>query len=253
MIDSHAHIYADDFNEDIEEVILRAKEAGVNKILLPNIDVQSIKDLTSLVNNHVDYAYPMIGLHPCSVTNNFKQDLAEIKTQFSKLECIAVGEIGIDLYWDKSTKDPQIEAFKMQCEWALELNLPIVIHSRDSIDLIIELLEENFKGKIRGVFHCFTGTIDQAQRIKDLGMYFGLGGVLTFKNSDLKNVVPHLPLERLLLETDSPYLAPVPYRGKRNEPAYMAEVQLYLAQLLNMDIKELDEQLEANTLQLFKI
>ncbi|MFY0645081.1 MAG: TatD family hydrolase [Bacteroidia bacterium] len=253
MIDSHAHIYADEFNDDLEQIVLNAQEVGVSKILLPNIDLKSIKGIESLITKYPGFAFPMMGLHPCSVDSNYLNELELIRKSLDEYNCIAVGEIGVDLYWDKSTQDIQIEAFKIQCDWAIDKDLPIVIHSRDSIDLIIDILENNFKGKITGVFHCFTGSIEQARRIVELGMYVGLGGVLTFKNSDLKTVVPSIPIERIVLETDSPYLAPVPYRGKRNEPSYIIHVHNYLANLLGIDSQKLDAQLEANTLRLFKI
>ncbi len=253
MIDTHAHIYADQFDEDRDLMIQRARSAGINKIFLPNIDLNSIDKMFDLVHRYPEFAYPMLGLHPCSVQSDYKDVLNQIEGKLEQHKVIAIGEIGIDLYWDKSTKGIQEEAFVEQCGWAMERSLPIVIHSRESIDLILDIIESSFKGKLRGVFHCFTGDLKQAKRIMDLGMYMGIGGVLTFKNSDLKDVIPQIPLDRLLLETDSPYLAPVPYRGKRNEPAYMAEVLHYLAKMLNVEGREIDQQLEQNSLRLFKI
>ncbi|MBR9915562.1 MAG: TatD family hydrolase [Algicola sp.] len=251
-IDTHAHIYADQFDEDRAEMINRAKDAGVSKILLPNIDLESIEGLNKLVEDYPDYCYKMMGLHPCSVEANYKEVLEEIESNIDS-NTIAIGEIGIDLYWDKTTQGIQEEAFKIQCQWAIDRNLPVAIHSRESTDLIIDIIEDNFKGDLQGVFHCFTGTKEQAARIADLNMYMGLGGVLTFKNSGLKDVVPHIPLELLILETDSPYLAPTPYRGKRNEPAYVVEVFNHLCDALSMDAQTLSTALEANSLKLFRI
>lgn len=253
MIDSHNHIYAEEFDGDRAEAIQRARDIGVSKLLLPNIDIESIPLINKLVEEYPSYIYKMTGLHPCSVDTEFKEQLRFLRKELEKGDSIAIGEIGIDLYWDKTTKDIQIEAFKEQCNWAIELDLPIVIHSRESIDLILDILESNYADKIKGVFHCFTGDLIQATRIIDLGMYMGLGGVLTFKNSDLKNIVGNLPLDRILIETDSPYLAPVPFRGKRNEPAYISEVHSFLSNCLAMDEKSLDEIIESNTKKLFNI
>ena len=195
----------------------------------------------------------MMGLHPCSVKDNYKTELSIIESELDKQDCIAVGEIGIDLYWDTSTRDLQIEAFKIQCQWAIDRNLPVAIHSRESTDLIIGLIDKHFKGELAGVFHCFTGDLSQAQKIVELGMYMGIGGVYTFKNSSLRDFISEVPLDRLILETDSPYLAPVPFRGKRNEPSYVKYVLESMAETLGMQASELDQVLEANSLNLFKI
>ena len=183
----------------------------------------------------------MMGLHPCSVKDNYKTELSIIESELDKQDCIAVGEIGIDLYWDTSTRDLQIEAFKIQCQWAIDRNLPVAIHSRESTDLIIGLIDKHFKGELAGVFHCFTGDLSQAQKIVELGMYMGIGGVYTFKNSSLRDFISEVPLDRLILETDSPYLAPVPFRGKRNEPSYVKYVLESMAETLGMQASELDQ------------
>jgi TatD DNase family protein len=253
MIDTHAHIYAQEFSDDIADVISRAKKAGVKHILLPNIDSSSVDDLKALVESYPQFCYAMMGLHPCSVKDNYENELKSIKPELNQGHCIAVGEIGIDLYWEQSTRDMQIKAFLEQCRWALELDLPVVIHSRESIDLLISLISEHFPQSLRGVFHCFTGSEKQALEILDLGMYLGIGGVFTFKNSNLKSFIKRLPLDKLLLETDSPYLAPVPYRGKRNEPSYVIEVHQKLALELEMDPRDLDQILDSNALNLFGI
>lgn len=254
MIDSHSHIYADEFKEDLDASMQRSKDAGVNAVLMPNIDSSSIQAMYTVQQNYPEYAYCMMGLHPCSVQEGYEKELDAIKQElYSDKTFVAVGEIGVDLYWDKSTQTIQEKAFLIQCEWAIELGLPIVIHSRESIDLIIDLLELHYAGKIEGVFHCFTGTKEQAQRIEKLGMYMGIGGVVTFKNTDLREVIPSIDLSRILIETDAPYLAPVPYRGKRNEPAYVRLVLEQLSQTLGIEVNELDKKIEANTKSLFKI
>lgn len=254
MIDSHSHIYADDFIDDLPEMIARAQAAGVSKILMPNIDSSSLEALYKVHDAYPDLALLMMGLHPCSVQEGYKEELQRIEKELdSGREFIAIGEIGVDLYWDKTTQKIQEEAFLIQCEWAIQRDLPIVIHSRESIDLIIDLVDTHYKGKIEGVFHCFTGTVDQAKRIEDLGMYMGIGGVVTFKNTHLREVLPHMDINRVLIETDAPYLAPTPYRGKRNEPSYVKMVQTQIAESLGMDIAELDKKIESNTKALFKI
>ncbi len=253
MIDTHSHLYASQFEEDIQEVVERAKAAGLTKILLPNINIESIEQLNKLVEQEPQFFYRMIGLHPCSVEDNYKDVLATIKEELNAKPCIAVGEIGVDLYWDKSTQKIQEEAFLIQCEWAIESNLPIVIHSRESIDLIIDLIKENLPNGIRGVFHCFTGTLEQAQTIIDMGMYLGIGGVVTFKNSNLRDVLKDVSLDRIIIETDSPYLAPVPYRGKRNESSYITEVVKELSKIYDLSSEEIDKITTENAQKLFDL
>lgn len=253
MIDTHSHVYAKEFDDDREEMIGRAKEAGVSQILLPNIDEESISILNQLVDTHPDFFKPMMGLHPCSVNENYEEQLEVILQELDRRDHIAVGEIGVDLYWDKSTQRIQEEAFIIQCRWALERDLPIVIHSRDSIDEIIAIIQKEFPDGIRGVFHCFTGTIEQARTIEAMGMYMGIGGVVTFKNSDLRDVLRSVSIDRLILETDAPYLAPVPYRGKRNEPSYLTQVVDELARVYEISTAEVDRITTENALQLFNL
>ena len=253
MIDTHLHLYAEEFNTDRSTVIQKANDVGVTKFLLPNIDLNSIQGMHALVEEYPNQFFPMMGLHPCSVNDNYKEVLDKLKAQLKNGSYVAVGEIGIDLYWDKSTYDIQKEAFLVQCEWAMQLDLPIVIHSRESIDPIVELLKP-LRGKIRGVFHCFTGTVKQAESILDLGFYVGIGGVVTFKNTTLREVLGEaVPLNKVLLETDSPYLAPTPYRGKRNEPAYLEKVVLTLADVYGCSEEEVDRTTTANALRLFNL
>jgi TatD DNase family protein len=253
MIDTHAHIYAEQFLEDLDETINRAKESGVKKILLPNIDSASLDGMNSLVTGHPGFFYKMVGLHPCSVNKEYLNELAVLEAELGKNDCIAIGEIGIDLYWDKTTLAEQTDAFKIQCNWAIERNLPIAIHSREATEIILDILEQNFAGKITGVFHCFTGTEDEAKRIVDLGMYVGIGGVVTFKNTTLREVLKSVDLSRVILETDSPYLAPMPFRGKRNESSYLVYIARTLSEVYGISEHLLVDRTTENALKLFKL
>jgi TatD DNase family protein len=253
MIDSHAHIYAEAFLEDIDATIARAKQVGIQHILLPNIDSTSIAGINELVTRDGTFFKRMMGLHPCSVAASYKEELSQIKHELDTQACIAVGEIGIDLYWDKTFQKQQEEAFLIQCEWAAQAQLPIVIHSRESTDVIIKILNVHYPDKLRGVFHCFVGNKNQAETILEMGFYLGIGGVVTFRNSELRNELKGLPLDRILIETDSPYLAPVPYRGKRNESSYIIEVVKELATIFNVSESEIKYITTQNALKLFKI
>jgi len=251
MIDTHAHIYLEHFEKDLSEVIDRALEAGVQKILLPNIDSSTIESMLRLEELYPSMCYPMMGLHPCSVKEDFERELQLVEEWLNKRSFIAVGEMGTDLYWDKTFWDQQKQAFHFQCELALKHDLPIVIHCRETIDQTIELVRE-YEGKaLKGVFHCFTGSTAQAKQITDLGFYLGLGGVSTFKNGGMDQVIPHLDQTKLILETDSPYLTPTPHRGKRNEPAYVSLVADKVAEYLNITLEELDNLTTANANELF--
>ncbi len=253
MIDTHAHIYAEEFAEDQLAIIENAQEVGVTKILLPNIDSASIAGITHLVETYPQVCYRMMGLHPCSVKDNYKEELAIIKKELDAQKCVAVGEIGIDLYWDKSTQAIQEDAFLEQCQWAKDANLPIVIHSRESTTLLLDLLDVHFPKGIDGVFHCFGGTEEEADRILNRNMYLGIGGVVTFKNTTLRDVLKKVPLNSVVLETDSPYLAPMPFRGKRNESSYLSYIAKQLGEVYNLPISEIDSITTANALNLFKL
>ena len=220
LIDSHAHIYLEQFNSDIDEVIGRAKDVGLEYILMPNIDDTSVEDMLELASRSEGYCLPMMGLHPCSVDKHFEKQLYKVEDWLKQENFLAIGEMGTDLYWDKTYWAQQQEAFKIQIGLAKEYSLPFVIHCRDSIDETIELISELNSPELTGVFHCFTGSVEQAKKITEMGFYLGIGGVSTFKNGGLEPVLKEIDLEFMVLETDSPYLAPVPYRGKRNEPAY---------------------------------
>lgn len=253
MIDSHSHIYAEEFDEDRAEVIERAKSCGVSKLILPNVDAASLQRMLNTEADFPDYCYAAIGLHPTSVNENFISELELVKSELERRSYVAIGEIGIDLYWDKSFLNEQITVFRRQLEWALEYKLPVIIHVRDSFNETMKVLGE-FAGKgLTGVFHSFTGTIDDAAQIIDFGgFYMGINGILTFKNSGLSGVIEHIGIDYLLLETDAPYLTPAPYRGKRNESAYLGLVSKKMAEIFGKSEKEIDEITTRNVKNLFR-
>lgn len=255
IIDTHAHLYAEEFLADRQEVLQRAKQAGLAAILLPNIDAQSIAALEQLATEH-NNCVPMMGLHPTYVNANWEQDLAKIETQlFAAPErYCAVGEIGLDLYWDDTFLEAQKEAFRMQLQWAKKLQFPIAIHVRKAFEELTPILDQEWTPELSGVFHCFSGSKEQVQRILAYqNFYFGIGGVLTYKNAGLAEVVKEIPLDKLLLETDAPYLSPVPYRGKRNEPAYLTEVVVKLQEVLGLSAAQIEAQTSANAIRLFQL
>ncbi|HYG20054.1 MAG TPA: TatD family hydrolase [Ohtaekwangia sp.] len=252
-IDTHAHIYADEFSADREDMLARSEAAAVRTILMPNVDHTSIDKMMEVERRNPASCFAMMGLHPCSVKKDFEKELYVVEDWLSKRKFTAVGEIGTDLYWDQSLWDQQQEAFRIQVKWALKYDLPIVIHSRESIDQTIALVEELKTEKLRGVFHCFSGTPEQARRIIALGFYLGIGGVATFKNGGLDKVLPEIALEHLVLETDSPYLAPVPHRGKRNEPAYIPIVAGRIAEIKNISVEEVRNATTSSAARLFSL
>lgn len=251
-IDTHAHLYAEEFNLDRDEVLERAINAGVNKILLPNIDKESIVGLLSLINNYPDNCFAMKGLHPCSVNENYKKDLSTIEQLMLEMPIKAIGEIGMDLYWDTTYQKEQEHAFIIQCGWANDLNLPVAIHTRNATKETIACLNQLEK-QPSGVFHCFGGTIQEAKEIIDLGYLLGIGGVLTYKNSTLATVLKEIDIKHLVLETDAPYLSPVPYRGKRNESSYIPIIASKLAEIYNMPIDLVAKQTSDNACRLFNL
>ena len=254
LIDTHSHIYQPQFNEDRKEMMNRAAQAGVEKIFLPNIDLESMPLMHQLCDDFPEVCYPMMGLHPCDVKSGFEEVLAIMRSKFSDRKYIAVGEIGIDLYWDKTTLDMQIEAFKVQLGWAKELKLPIVIHARESFDEIFSVLDKENDETLRGVFHCFTGNLEQAQKVMAYGNFMmGIGGVLTYEKSGLDKVVQEIPMEYLVLETDSPYLTPKPFRGKRNESSYVKFVCEKLAECKGLSVDEIGSITSSNALKMFAI
>ncbi|CAH1543894.1 Putative deoxyribonuclease similar to YcfH, type 2 [Vibrio jasicida] len=253
MIDTHAHIYASEFDNDRDEVVKRALEQGIDRILLPNIDLESIEPMLKTEAAYPEVCRSMMGLHPCYVNGNVEQTLEIIRGWFEKHNFIAVGEIGIDLYWDKTFRAEQEMAFVTQLNWAKEMDLPVVIHTRDSIEETLTLLRQEQDGRLRGVFHCFGGSVEEAQAINELGFHLGLGGVSTFKNGGMDKVIPHLDMNWVILETDCPYLAPVPHRGKRNEPAYTSLVAARVAELRGESLEVIDTLTTKNAEALFNL
>lgn len=251
-IDTHAHIYLEEFDDDSADMLARASEAGVERIMMPNIDHTSVDRMMELELKSGGRCFSMMGLHPCSVKKDFEKELYQMENWLSKRKFSAIGEMGTDLYWDKTFWEQQMEAFKIQIGWAKQYNLPIVIHSRDSLDHTIELVEQLKDESLTGVFHCFSGTAEQAKRIFNLGFYIGIGGVATFKNGGLDKVLPLVHMEKIVLETDSPYLAPVPHRGKRNEPAYIPIIAAKVAELKNISLDEVQVITSQNAAKLFK-
>ncbi|MDZ7742198.1 MAG: TatD family hydrolase [Bacteroidota bacterium] len=252
LTDTHTHLYLNAFDEDRTEVVANAIEKGVQYMLLPNIDSTSVNGMLQLCDQFPENCFPMMGLHPTSVKENYKEELALVEKELETGRYLAVGEIGMDLYWDKTFQQQQKEAFQQQIRLALKHHLPIAIHQRNSYDEIMEALEEINTGGLTGVFHCFTGAPEQAEKIINMGFYLGIGGVLTFRNSKLDEVIRGVDLKYIILETDSPFLAPVPYRGKRNESAYVKLVAKKLAEVKELEVDEVAEQTSINAKKLFK-
>ena len=252
MIDTHTHLYSEEFDTDRKEMIQRALNAGITEFYLPAIDSESHEKMLALEADYPGVIHSMMGLHPCYVKpENWEQELALVKSYLEKRAFCAIGEIGIDLYWDKSTLDIQIKAFEQQIDWAIEYDRPIVIHTRESFDETFEVLERKKHPKLRGIFHCFSGNLEQAKHAIDLNFILGIGGVVTFKNGKIDQFLHEIPLEHIVLETDSPYLAPVPYRGKRNESSYMVNVVKRLAEIYQVSEKEIAQSTSQNALSVF--
>ncbi len=249
--DTHTHLYAQEFDDDREKVMESAEKLGVRRFYLPNIDSSSINPMLELEKRYPGRCFPMMGLHPCSVKENYLQELTLVEDWLEKRKFCAIGEVGIDLYWDKTFLIQQQEAFRRQINWALQYKLPIVIHCREAFDPIMEIIS-GYPGCLRGIFHCFSGSLDQAWQVLELGNFkLGIGGVLTFKNAGLDKVVEQIELKNLVLETDAPYLAPVPHRGKRNEPGYLFNVARQLAVIKNIPIEEVAQITTQNALEVF--
>jgi TatD DNase family protein len=253
LIDTHTHLYLEEFDTDRHEMVKRAIQQGVNKMLLPNIDSGSIDGMLELCQAFPENCLPMMGLHPTSVKENFEEELKIVDEWLEKQKFYAIGETGIDLYWDKSHQKEQELAFIHQIKLAKKHKLPIVIHSRNSFDQLFAILENHIEPGLTGVFHCFTGNLDQAEKIINMGFMLGIGGVITFKNSGLDKVVDELTLDHIILETDAPFLAPVPYRGKRNESAYTQIIAQKIAEIKNITLEAVAEITSANARRLFKI
>lgn len=253
LTDTHTHLYYEKDPELRAQLIQRSLENKVSRLFLPNVDSESIPLVFSLTEQYPDYCFPMLGLHPCDVKDNFMEELSIIEREIANRKIYAIGEIGIDLHWDKTTLSIQQEAFRIQIAWAKKLDLPIVIHCREAFDEIFEILNELKDEKLRGIFHCFSGTLEQAEKVINLGFYLGIGGVLTYKNSGLDKVVEQISLEHLVLETDSPYLTPVPFRGKPNESSYLIYVAQKLADIKQISLESLAEITTHNSKLVFGI
>lgn len=253
ITDTHTHLYSEAFNEDRDEMMQRAFNKGIMRFFIPAIDSTYTKAMFELENNYPENVFLMMGLHPTSVKENYKEELKHVEKLLSKRPFIAIGEIGIDLYWDKSTLSIQQEAFKYQIKLAKQYKLPIVIHSRESFDEIFEILEEEKGDDLFGIFHCFTGSLEQAQKAISYNMKLGIGGVVTFKNGKIDQFLKQIDLKHIVLETDSPYLAPTPYRGKRNESSYIINVLEKLSYIYGISTTEIADITTANSKEVFKV
>ncbi len=256
IIDTHSHIYGLEFKEDINEVVARAKEAGIRHILLPNIDTTSINPMLSLYKSDPTYFSPMMGLHPTEVGDDYVKVLDDMELLLAEEgnPYVAVGEVGLDFYWDQTKRDEQMDAFERQIGWAKRWNLPLSIHARSAHQELVQLMERHRSAHLTGVFHCFGGTREEAEELLSFdGFVLGIGGVLTYKKSVLADVLQYVPLSRVVIETDSPYLAPVPYRGKRNESAYACEILKKMADIYGMTTECISEETNENVKRVFHV
>jgi TatD DNase family protein len=252
LIDSHTHLYQPVFDNDREAMLQRAQEAGVKKFFLPGIDSEVIERMLKMEKDYPGVCVAMMGLHPCSVKENWKEEIELVSDWLGKKDFPAVGEIGLDFYWDKTFTDQQYEAFRLQIELALVYKLPIVIHTRNAMQETINVVKE-YKGRgLKGIFHCFTGSYESATQILDAGFLLGIGGVVTYKNAGLAETLSRISLQHLVLETDAPYLSPVPYRGKRNESSYLGYIVEKLSTIYGLTGEEIGETTSANALTLFE-
>lgn len=251
--DTHTHLYAEEFDPDLTKLLEIAIAAGVERFFMPNIDSSSIVGMLNLEKTYPEKCFPMMGLHPCSVKENWKEEMAIVEEWLSKREFAAVGEMGIDLYWDKTFIEEQKTVFRMQVELANQYKLPIVIHTRDSFDVAYNLLKEIKKEEPCGIFHCFTGSAEQAKMVIDMGFYLGIGGVVTFKNGGLDKTLAEIDLTNIILETDAPYLAPAPFRGKRNEPVYLIKVAEKIAEIKKCSLEDVSLITSQNAGKIFNV
>lgn len=253
LIDTHTHIYDHQFSLDRSEAVQRALDADVKMMLLPNVDASTIAPMLELHKQYPDCTRVMMGLQPEEVKDDYKQVLATMEKKLERYIYIGVGEVGLDFYWDATFEKQQLDAFETQLDWAKQLHLPLSIHCRNAFDKMVKILERKQDGGLSGIMHCFTGTEDEAKTYLDLGFHLGLGGVTTYKNCGVKDFLHNLPLDRIVLETDAPYLAPVPHRGKRNEPAFMVATAQKIAEILNVTTEEIATITTNNAKTLFKI
>lgn len=256
IIDTHSHLFVEEFDEDRAEVVMRAREAGVKRLYMPNIDYESLPALLRTSEEYPDYCFPMLGLHPTSIKEFYREDLLRLweVLQDDPQRFVAIGEVGMDLYWDRTYKEAQLDAFACQIGWAKQYNLPVIIHSRNAFQETFQTVETHFDANLRGVFHSFGGNVDEAQKILSLpGFYIGINGIVTFKKSILPEVLKEIvPLERVVLETDCPYLSPVPYRGKRNESSYLSFILECLSQIYNLPVELVAQVTTRNAETLFQ-
>jgi len=253
LTDTHSHIYLEEFDKDRDELVYNSLNLGVKYIFLPNIDSSSIDDMLLLSKKYADRIFPMIGLHPGSIEDDYKNELDEVLSYLEKEKFYAIGEIGLDYYWDTSYKEEQKEVFEKQLHLAMQNNLPAIIHVRNAFDDVIEILSKTEYDNLNGILHCFTGNLEQAKFFIDRGLKLGIGGIVTFKNAGLDKVVEQISLTHIVLETDSPYLAPVPKRGKRNESTYLRYIAKKVADLKQVSIEEVAEITTKNAEEVFKI
>ena len=252
LIDTHTHLYDEKFEADRSEMILRAISGGVGKMYLPNCDSTTIDGMLALEDEFPEHCFSMMGVHPCYIKENYQEELRIVRSWLDKRSFSAVGEIGLDYYWDKTFVEQQKQAFRQQLEWAIEFNRPVVIHTRDSMQDTVDIVREYHSKGIRGVFHCFTGSYEIASQLIDMNFYLGIGGVLTYKNAGIQEVIQRIDLKHLVLETDAPYLTPHPFRGKRNESLYVKIVAEKLAELKGVSTAEVEKITTLNAEQLFK-
>jgi TatD DNase family protein len=251
LFDTHSHVYLREFDNDRADVMERTDKAGIARVIMPAVDSTTHEAMLLLEQLYPLLCLSMMGVHPCSVKEDYQNELKIAEEHFSKRKFIAVGETGLDFYWDVSYKEQQYIAFERQIEWALAFDIPLIIHSRSSTDECIEVVQRYQKGKLKGIFHCFSGNLAQARQIIDLGFYLGIGGVVTFKNAGLDKVVTDLDLQNLVLETDAPYLAPIPFRGKRNEPEYLSYIAKKIADVKDLPLDEVASVTTTNAKKLF--
>ncbi len=253
MIDTHAHLYADELIKDIDTLLSEAKETGISQIFMPNIDISSIDAMHQLADKYPEICKPMMGLHPCYVKEDYADQLSIIRSHYQTREYHGVGEVGLDYYWDKTFVNEQKLAFEEQIAWSDSDQLPLIIHSRESLDDTIDMISSAQSGRLTGVFHCFNGSIAQARKALDTGFYLGLGGVVTFKNAKLDEMVAYLPEDRILLETDAPYLAPHPYRGKTNQSKYLPVIAQKIGDMRQQSVELVMDYTSVNAKRLFKM
>lgn len=253
LIDTHSHIYLEDFDSDRADAISNAVDNGVKHIVLPNIDASTISKLIEVCAANKNICYPALGLHPTHVNADYESELMKIRQVVFNTKIVAIGEIGIDLYWDKTHFTEQVKAFVTQIKWAAELNLPVIIHSRKSLNELFAILDEYKALQLEGVFHCFPGNAKEALRAIEKGFYLGIGGVVTYKNSEMSRVVCEVPLKNIVLETDAPFLSPHPYRGQRNQSAYIKEIAQKIAEIKQEDFEKVANTTTNNALNLFKL